>query len=341
MDKLADISSILAIRLSGIGDVVLLLPALAGLKASFDGASVTLITGSQCAPVAQLCPYIDRVIPVDRRALSQEPKLRAAGEIYRLVREVRGSRFDLVVDFHSLRETNLLAWLSGASYRIGLQRSERPYLGFCFNLDPAVQDNTLHISEMFGRVAENVPGCERAALTNGPMIEAPPAAKSIAARLRPRGPTIALNVGASRASRRWPASRFAAVAVDAVTNLGASVLVLAGASEEEEALAREVLAGTGNLEGVHLANGLSFSEVVAVIGSVDLLVSNDTGPMHIGPALGVPTIGIFSGGSPRHYRPAGPLDRYAAGESMDRIETEQVIEAMQAVWQQIDPDRRP
>ena len=163
-------------------------------------------------------------------------------------------------------------------------------------------------------------------------------AKGLAAQFKGPGPRVALNVGASRPPRRWPATRFSKVASHAVNRLGASVLVIGGAAEEEESLARKVQAGAENPARVHLANGLSFPEIAALIDSVDLLVSNDTGPMHIGPALGVPTIGIFAGGSPHHYRPSGGLDRYIQGNTMEEIEVEAVTGAMEEIWKHLDVD---
>ena len=336
MTSIHDVSNILAIRLSGIGDVILMMPALAELKRAFPDSRLTLITGSQCVSIAELCPYIDTVVPVDRKALKNKPKLRAMREIYSLIRKVRDEGFDLAVDFHSLRETNLMTWLSGARYRAGLKRSQRAYLSFSFNLEPAVQDEQLHMGDTFRAVARAVVGVLPSTGGGEPYIRVGHAAKAVAARFEQAGPVVALNVGASRAPRRWPAARFAKVASHAVSRLGASVLVIGGAAAEEEALAREVQAGVENPSRVHLANGLSFPELAALIDSADLLVSNDTGPMHIGPALGVATIGIFAGGSPHHYRPAGPLDQCIQGNSMEEIEVDAVIGAMEEIWKGLD-----
>ena len=336
MTSIHDVSNILAIRLSGIGDVILMMPALAELKRAFPNARLTLITGSQCASIAGLCPTIDAVVPIDRKALKNKPKLKAMREIYNLIRKVRDEGFDLVVDFHSLRETNLMTWLSGARYRAGLKRSQRGYLPFCFNLEPAVQNETLHMVDTFRAVAESVVGVSASAGEDGPYIQVGHGAEGLAAQFKGPGPRVALNVGASRPPRRWPAARFSKVASHAVSLLGASVLVIGGAAEEEESLAREVQAGAENPARVHLANGLSFPEIAALIDSVDLLVSNDTGPMHIGPALGVPTIGIFAGGSPHHYRPSGGLDRCIQGNSMEEIEVEAVTGAMEEIWKRLN-----
>ena len=336
MTSIHGVSNILAIRLSGIGDVILMMPALAELKRAFPNPRLTLITGSQCVSIAEMCPIIDEVVPIDRKTLKNKPKLKAMREIYSLIREVRDAGFDLVVDFHSLRETNLLTWLSGAPYRAGLKRSQRGHLSFCFNLEPAVQNETLHMADTFQAVARSVVGVSGSTGADGSYIQVGPTAQGVAAHFECPSPRVALNVGASRAPRRWPAARFSKVASHAVSRLGASVLVIGGAAEEEESLAREVQAGANDPTRVHLANGLSFPEIAALIDSVDLLVSNDTGPMHIGPALGVPTIGIFAGGSPHHYRPAGGLDRCVQGNSMEEIEVEAVTAAMEEIWKRLD-----
>ena len=332
MTSIHGVSNILAIRLSGIGDVILMMPALAELKRAFRDSQLTLITGSQCVSIAELCPDIDHVVPIDRRALKNKPKLKAISDISRLIRHVRGESFDLAVDFHSLRETNLLARLSGARYRAGLKRSGRAYLWFCFNLEPTVQDEKVHMGDTFRAVARSVVGVLPSIGEDGPFIDVGPAARAAVAHFKGPSPRVALNVGASRAPRRWSAARFSKVASHAVNRFGAAVLVIGGAAREEESLAQEVRAGAENPDRVHLANGLSFPEIAALIDSVDLLVSNDTGPMHIGPALGVPTIGIFARGSPHHYGPAGPLDRCIQGNSMEEIEVEAVIGAMDEVW---------
>ena len=76
---------ILAIRFARLGDVILLLPALASLKDRFPDSELTLMTGHRCAPLAELCPAIDRVIAVDRVAMRDGPVLRALLEMATLV----------------------------------------------------------------------------------------------------------------------------------------------------------------------------------------------------------------------------------------------------------------
>jgi ADP-heptose:LPS heptosyltransferase len=81
-------------------------------------------------------------------------------------------------------------------------------------------------------------------------------------------------------------------------------------------------------------------EVAALIDSSRLLISNDTGPMHFGPAVGVLTLGLFSVGYPEHFRPAGPNDRFLRANPIEKIQVSDVIETVEQMWATADPDLR-
>src|SRR5262245_4652969 len=119
------------------------------LKTAWPEARLTLLTGLRCASIAEMCPAIDEVMAVDRVSMRDGPRLNAARQIAQLVGDIRKRAFDLVIDFHSFRETNLLAWLSGAPARMGMKRFKAPYLSFCFNQPPVLEDKSLHVAEMF------------------------------------------------------------------------------------------------------------------------------------------------------------------------------------------------
>src|SRR5438132_8802104 len=104
-----------------------------------------------------MCPAIDEVLAVDRVAMRDGPVRTALRDMHRLVRDVRRAGFDLVIDFHSFRETNLLTWLSGAPIRVAMKRDQTSYLGFCFNRPPVMEDKRLHVAEMFRKVVSNIP----------------------------------------------------------------------------------------------------------------------------------------------------------------------------------------
>src|SRR5262249_34424670 len=140
---------LLAIRFARFGDIVLLLPALCRLKSAQPDVHLTFLTGHRCAPLAAMCPAIDEVISVDRIAMRDGPWCSAIRDMGRLIRDVRRRKFESVMDCHGLRETNLLAWLSGSRQRWGLKRFDQSYLSFCFNRPPVEEDKNIHVSEVF------------------------------------------------------------------------------------------------------------------------------------------------------------------------------------------------
>ena len=319
---------ILAIRFARLGDVILLLPALASLKDKFPNSELTLMTGHRCAPLAELCPAIDRVIAVDRVAMRDGPVLRALLEMATLMRDVRKHRFDMVVDFHSFRETNLLTWLSGAPVRLGMKRHNASYLRFCFNRAPVVEDKSLHVSEMFQKIVESLPS------TSGKTkVEAAKPLGRLAVRKR-REPTVAFFVDAPVPERIWPPEYFAEIADFAIEKWNAAVIVIS--SNERPDLASRVQKACRHPDRLSIFTNLTLPELARVIASADLLVSNDTGPMHIGPAVGVRTLGLFSVGYPEHFKPIGSGDRYLRGNPIEEIAIEDVIETVEEMWATVD-----
>jgi ADP-heptose:LPS heptosyltransferase len=333
---------ILAIRLARLGDVILSLPALGSLKGAFPKARLTFLTGHRCAPIAELCPHIDEVIAINRVAMREGPVVKATVEMVKLVRDIRGRGFDLVVDFHSFRETNLLTWLSGAPVRGGLKRFKEPYLGFCFNQPPVLEDKSLHVAEMFRKVAEGFSSIPSSGVhppfLGGRDLLIPNALRAWAAEVPPKGPKLALYVDAPVPERVWPPERFAEVADFAIEKLGAEVLVLSG--KQGTGLAGRLQEVSRNRARLSLFTDLTVSQLAALIGSARVLVSNDTGPMHIGPAVGVRTLGLFSVGYPEHFRPIGPADRFLRANPIEKIEVLDVIAAVDEMWPIADPDPR-
>src|SRR5215831_10682832 len=323
--------NILAIRFMRLGDVVLLLPALARLKASFPQAHVTLLTDDRCASIGHLCPFLDEVIGVDRLKMRDGSTVSAMKSMTALINRIRKKQFDLVLDLLSFRETNLLAWLSGAPYRLGMKRYGRAYLQFCFTLPPVDEDKNLHVSDMFQRIVSAVaPGASSLPVPE-PLLRLPVESQEWVARSVPCRPFFTFYVGAPVAVRRWPAENFARVADFAVERLGVAVVVLAG--EPESAIATRIRDISRHPERVSVFYDLSISRLSALIASSSLLVSNDTGPMHIGPAFGVPTLGLFSVGYPEHYHPLGEHSRYLRGNPIDQIFPDLVIRNVSEMWE--------
>jgi ADP-heptose:LPS heptosyltransferase len=327
---------ILAIRFARLGDIALLLPALTSLKQSFPNGHLTFLTDRRCAPVAELCPAIDEVLAVDRLAMRDGPAWRAVPDMWRVVRDVRRRRFDLVIDFHSFRETNLLAWVSRAPARVAMKRFDAPYLSFCFNRPPVLEDKSLHVADMFERVAAEISG--NSSWTTRPSLVVPAEFERWAESVAPRAPRIALYIDAPVRERVWPPERFAEVADFAIETLDAAVVVISGNSGG--GLTRRVQKASRHPRRLLLFEDVTIPQLAALIGSAQLLVSNDTGPMHFGPAVGVLTLGLFSVGYPEHFRPRGPRDRFLRGNPIENIQVGDVVGAVREMWAIADPNLR-
>jgi heptosyltransferase-2 len=128
----------------------------------------------------------------------------------------------------------------------------------------------------------------------------------------------------------WPAEHFAVVANHLIQRFDAGVIVLSGPGRTQET--ETLLSKVAARDRVRALSGLSIPQLAAAIGSAQLLISNDTGPMHLGPTFGVPTIGIFSVGIPKHFRPTGAADCVVEGKPIEKIRPERIIENVDRIW---------
>jgi ADP-heptose:LPS heptosyltransferase len=214
-----------------------------------------------------------------------------------------------------------------------LKRYKAPYWGFCFNRPPVREDKTLHVAEMFQKVVAGIPSSgavdvihDHATLTR------------VVAE-KGKTPTLALYVDAPVPDRIWPPEYFAEVADFAVEKLGAAVVVLS--SKQGSELAASVQKASRYADRLSLSTDLTLPELAKVIASARMLISNDTGPMHIGPAVGVRTLGLFSVGFPEHFRPIGNGDKFLRAIPIERIRVDEVIEVVKEMWAIVglDPQR--
>ena len=130
-----DPKTILVIDFGQLGDVVLSLPALRAIRARFPRAHITIAVGKTGAELINLSGYGDATLEVDRVALRDGFKPLSILRVFELVKDVRRRKFDFVIDLHSLSETNLLGFLSGAPKRLYSRRHGRS-LEFLANFHP-------------------------------------------------------------------------------------------------------------------------------------------------------------------------------------------------------------
>ena len=327
--------NILAIRLARFGDIVLLLPALTVLKSNVPDSRLTFLTDHRLSSLAEMCPAIDDIIAVDRIAMRDGSRLASLKSMRDVIKDVRHRHFDLAIDFHGFRETNLLTWFSGSPKRLGLKRFDQSFLSFCFNLPPVPEDKSIHVAEMFMKVAERF-GARKP--STAPDMVVPEASREWArVTLGPR-PYAALYVDAPTTKRIWPPENFASVADHLSLRCGLQVVVISGPDRSD--LLTRIQAASKSGESIRAFSNLTIPQLAALVQAADIWISNDTGPMHLGPILGVPTLGLFSIGIPEHFRPTGLFDRYVLANPIERITVKEVIDNVEMLRSKERPDLR-
>src|SRR4026209_1985726 len=287
-----------------VGDSVMTVPALRALRRVLPQAHITLVIRPGAKGIFSEADFIDDVLIYDRKG-----PLSVLGQ----VREWRRRQFDLAVLFQNAFEAALIPFLAGVPLRLGYATESRQAL-LTHPLPVPEWRSSKHevfyylylvtaLEQMlFGRsdVCESEPDAS---------IQISESRKAEAAELlRTYGANEAASVVAicpgsinSRA-KRWPAERFAALA-DRLIESQRRVLLIG--SKDELDVSDDVVRQMKN-RPVVLTGKTSLDQITAVLDRADLIVSNDTGPAHIGAALGRPTIVIFGPTNPLTTRPFAP-----------------------------------
>src|SRR5215472_1243769 len=300
-------ASILVIDFGQLGDVVLSLPALRAIREKFPRARITAVVGKPSDEIVRLSGYADTTLGVDRVALRDGPKLNSIARIVRLVKRVRDQKFDFVIDLHSLSETNLLGFLSGAPQRLFARRAGRS-LDFLANFTPAppveADHRRRHLTDRYLDVllplgvkqADRIPRLRSRAEDD----------RFVAYLLQKEkadvgAPLIGLFPGAGHPSRRWPLERFAELADYLVRNDAVRPIVFLG--PEERSMARGIKKAFP--ASTIVFDRLTIPQLAAAQARLAVFISNDTGPMHVAAAVGTPVVLLLDRRAPESYLPVG------------------------------------
>jgi heptosyltransferase-1 len=267
---------ILVVRLSSMGDVIHALPAVATLKHSFPGSVLTWVINPRWAPLVEGNPYVDRLMPFDRRSLH------AVGEAWRGLREVR---YDFGVDFQGLVQSALIASLVRVERIYGFDRGEvREKLASAF-YSTRVRTSGGHVVERNLELAAAA-GASTLLITF-PLPEGRPEGEL------PEGDFVLACPLAGWAGKQWPLEYYRALARRLREELGIP-LVLSGALEAAAELAQvyEARVHTCGLAGLIHAT----RRAAAIVGL-------DSGPTHLAAALGKPGVAIFGPTDPARNGP--------------------------------------
>lgn len=283
---LSGIGKIAVLRANAIGDFLAALPALAALKAAYPAAEIVLLGRDWHAEFLRDRPSpVDRVIPVPcSEGVRDDGPPVPAEQLDRFFEAMRRERFDLAVQLHGGgRHSNPFVRRLGARVAIGLQAEDAPPLDRVVPYRHQHHEVLRHL-EVAGLAGAPPVGIE-------PRVAVTAADRDEAARVVPDDgrPLVAMHPGATDPRRRWPIACFAEVA-RVLAGMGAGVLVTG--SEPERPLAGRLAAATG--AAVTRVDGrLSLGGTAALFERCRLVLSNDSGPLHLAAAVGTATVGIY------------------------------------------------
>jgi len=282
-----------------IGDVVMISPAVRALRHRFPRAAIAMVAKRWVLDAVSGNPWFDELIEYDHEGAHRG----LAGRL-RLARGIRAQGpVDLAILFQKAFDAAALAWLAGAKTRVGYATDARGFL-LTHPLPPPPADR--HHADAFLDLARAV-GCGE--IDPLPSFHLGERERSGAdALLARRGFTgapllVALHPGASKGPRAWHAERFAAL-VERLRRRHAARFVLIGAAGERATLER-VAAGLRKEDWIGPDEAPGLLDAAALLARCHLFVGNDSGPMHLAAALGVPTVGLFGPGRPANTAPRG------------------------------------
>lgn len=286
--------NILITRLGALGDVVHAIPAAAAIRAAFSDARIDWLVDRKHREIVDLVTVVDRVLAIDSTSVRGWTDA---------VKMLRATRYHAAIDLQGLLKSAVLARASGAERVVGFsiwhlrEKTARPF----YSQTEDVGQEHIILRNLRLLRAIGVDSREIAFPLRVPESEA-------LTRLRERMPAdrpfALINPGAAWPNKRWPPDRFAAVASFVRDECGMTPVVLWGPGEQE--LARGIVAASGG--AAIEAPQTSVTDLVAVARAAALVLSGDTGPLHIATAVGTPVVAVFGPTDPARNGPYAATD---------------------------------
>jgi lipopolysaccharide heptosyltransferase I len=287
------------IKPSSMGDVVHAMPILAALRGRWPSAQLSWVVNRPFSELLQGHRDLDELIVYDRGRRGFDGV--GIGAMAALLRHLGHSRFDLTIDLQGLLRSALMVAATRARVRVGMadaregsrwfytHRVDAPRLGL------HAVDRALRVARVFGAEVS-----EPRFHLSIPEEARRWAAQAVAGLARPR---LVLNVGAQWTTKRWPPSHFAVIGRLAAEHYGAALVAVGSAGDRPlvDALVRHL----APLPVLDLCGQTSLPHLAALSRESDLVISNDTGPLHLAAAAGARALGIYTCTSPELTGPYG------------------------------------
>ncbi|MGK7345958.1 MAG: glycosyltransferase family 9 protein [Candidatus Nitrospinota bacterium M3_3B_026] len=295
--------NILILNLTRIGDLIQTTPLIKGLREKHPSARITVLANVKFAGILELVEGVDEILIFDIQQFASkdgaEPDVLAIYEyLDGITRRLAGRRFDLVINLSHSKLSAMMARLIEARDAAGFIASptgdrlvKNPWLIYFMSMLNFRMLNRFNLVDMYLRTGGAAPGSgARLGLSAGEEEMARIGRESAALGVGPDEPLVAVQAGASRSDRRWSPKNFAEAA-DRLSRARGAKTVLLGAPAEAE-LGAQVEAAM-ETPAINLVGKTSLAQLAAWVRRADLLITNDTGTMHVAAALGTPIVALF------------------------------------------------
>jgi len=293
---------VLLIALHALGDMVLLTPTIYNLKKHFAQAEIHLLIREGQQDIFSHNPYISGILTLDKKGMALASLKGKIGYYHSLIGKIRKEGFDLVIDAFSGSTSAILGFLSGARIRLGEDRRDR-VRGYLYNIRVAipwriehVMDKTLYLLNGMGVQTEH--HLPELYVSSEEQVAARQVLHNLGYDSSQR--LVGMFPDAGWYKKCWPLERFAEVSDRLYEEKRASTLFVC----EKETILNEIARLARHKPYLVYTKG-GLRRLCAMISLCDVFISNDSGPMHIASALGVPTIGLFGTMPPVMYAPRG------------------------------------
>ena len=326
--------NILIVKLSAIGDVIHTLPALAALRRCYPDADITWVVEEAAADLLTGHPDLDRVLVSRRKAWMRDIRRgRVAAplrEMRAFFRELRSRSYDLVIDFHGLFKSAVIVLLSGGKRKLGYNSmQEGSRLFYNEKIPEAMETHAVDRYLDFIRyLAGN--GVEPSRLTTSPEFtiaggeeglwhrialrdEPPEGIESVESRgdgaesgggRKPERRFVAVSPVAFWETKLWEDDKFAELGDRIHRELGIAVILTGG-----EAGPLEKIRARMKTAAVNLGGQTTLRELASLYRDASLVITTDSGPMHLAAAVGTPVVALFGPTDPARTGPCGPGHR--------------------------------
>lgn len=296
---------LLAVNLNYLGDALFTTPALAALRARFPKASIDVMAGERAAAIIEGVPGIDRLLV--------RPPRGGTARAVSLARTLKGGGYDGVILFQSILSNAVLAWAARVPLRIGFaQDGCGPFLTHAV----AERGQGEHIVDAYLRLA----GAMSHNAASAAVAVARPDDLHLSIAVSPADaafadaffhaheiatPVVGLVIGATRPQKRWPEEYWARLSEKLWSAAGVASVLLGGPEETEAA---ERIKAQTRSPLVSAVGQTTAKELAALVARLNVVVSGDSGPLHIATAMGTPVVALFGSTDPAETGPWGPQD---------------------------------